>query len=172
MKVMKNIQNAKDKFNWKLVLISFAVIIIIYFIASAAIERMANLRETIYCHFEKEMSDEVPRNECAIIKIVSGDISQLDLEIFRQGNSTTLPCSKSIEEIPSCNGETYHFTRFTLRTFCVNQPCDVDGVICGAYEVNYTEYSNYRPDYEKAFFTEPNIKTKKELMKKLDRCDV
>lgn len=165
----------ENKFNWKLVIIALLVVTMVYFIASYVID-LSNQkeRETLYCHFSKIMSnDSIPRNECSILKIVSTDIDAIDMKQFLKENKTFLPCSVSLDDLPACEGETYHFTQFTLRTFCKVRPCDIDGWICGAYYITYYDNNSInRQLYEELMFTEPNIESEEELMNKLDGCEI
>ncbi len=172
MKQEKNTNRAKsEKFNWKLVIISFIILIIVYMAISVYIERKKEVpRETLYCHFDKFINDTLPRDECGIIKIVSSDMDLVKIEKLKNWSKLT-GCSDSIVDLEKCDGETYHFTQFRLSTFCESKPCNTDGVVCGAYFITYYDGFKYRQSYEEGMFTEPNLESWGEVMGKLMECD-
>lgn len=168
MNLVRFMDNQKQhKFNWKLVIISFIIIIILYFVISEMIKKNKLSKQTMYCYFNTSLQDDVPRDQCGMFKIISKNINQVKVEEFKRfGN-----CSQSLDEIPSCEGEgnVFHFSRNKLRDFCSDPACNVEGVICTAFYIDYHNESQYRESFE-SLFTEPNLKSRDELNKKLNEC--
>jgi len=156
----------KNEFNWKLVGISLAIIVILYFAASFVIAKNKQpKRETMYCYFNVSLEDSVPRDECGILKVTSTEIAKTGIEEFERFGQ----CSKSLDELPECEGETYLFIKYDLKEFCKEPGCNVDGVICSAFFIRYHNESEYKKVYERGF-TESNIDSKEMLMKMIDKC--
>ncbi len=156
----------KNKFNWKLVGISLAIIVVLYFTLSFVIAKnKQHPKETVYCYFNASINDSVPRDECGILKIVSRDIQKEEIDEFNRFGK----CSKLLDELPKCGGETYLFSKYNLKEFCKEPGCNVDGVICSAFFINYHNESEYRKMYEESF-TESSITSGESLMKMIDKC--
>lgn len=170
-------QNRKNKFNWKLVIISFIIIGIVYSALSIYLDKKNSSYyglETKYCYFNKDIQKgSLPRNECGYLKIVS-NIGEVDLESLKS-EDVSVACSDSIKDLPKCEGSSFHFTQFPLESFCTTFPCNVTGFVCGAYFMEY--YTNddydggYRTQLEEGIFTQPNIKSERKLMKMLRKCN-
>ncbi len=154
-------------------MVSFIIIIILYFVVSNIISNWVP-KETLYCYFDRSFDNDVAlRNECALFKIITkGDIN-LNEEDFKNLEVST-DCSENFEDLPTCDGETYHFTKIPVMNiyFCESPPCDVKGLVCGAYYVDYHKNSSRHIQIYESSFTEPNLKTKKELMNKFEECDI
>ena len=122
--------------------------------------KVSDEMEEVYCFFEKDMpNDTLPRYECTYLKIIAYDIN-ID-ELFND-LSTPIDCVDDFMDLPRCPAtEKYHFTKFPLTSFC--DGCDVEGVICGAYHINYYNETEWKDVYELGMFTEPNISSKVEL---------
>lgn len=164
-----NIRKKDSKFNWKLVIISFIIIIIFYFAASHLIANRVP-KETLYCYFDRSLNDSAPRNECALFKIITRGVD-LNEEDFKNLDIST-DCSENFNDLPACDGETYHFTEIELSNLCTSPKfCDVNGLICGAYFVTYYNNNSFIKIYEELAFTEPNLKSEEELMNKFNGCD-
>jgi len=168
MKKRKDNQNS-EKFNWKLVLISFVIIALAYVVISEVRTKLNQPpRITAYCWFNTTINDDVPRDQCGILKIISRDLTGIKIHEFEKFGK----CSESLDKIPKCEGETYHFTKYRLKDLCEGKNCDTDGVICSAYFITY--YDKNDPDrakLEKNYFSKANIESEKILMEEFDRCN-
>jgi len=164
----------KDKeFDWTLVIISLSIIIIFYFGASQMIRLgMFDKEQTLYCQFDKNLPNDLslPRRECAILKIVSTNLNSINMTAYHELNMST-SCSKNYETLPNtCSGDSYHLARFNLDNFCTTTPCEVDGVICGAYYMTYYNNDEFIKSFEDAMFIQQNISTEAELINSLKEC--
>jgi hypothetical protein len=130
-------------------------------------------RKVVYCGFENNVSDELPRYECAVLKIITYDINSVDFDALQSLNSST-GCAYSLDDVDDCDADTYHFSKFPLKLFCSGNKsyCDVDGYVCGAYYITYYTDNPMIEFYEDGMFTENNISSKEELENKVAECDV
>ena len=169
---MVNMENkkeveSKNKVNWKLVLISFAIIALAY-VAISGIMKIPD-RVTAFCQFNTTIYDSAARDQCGIIKVVSSDINDVKIHEFEKFGK----CSEKLKDLPECEGfETYHFSKYNLKDLCDKENCEVDGVICNAFFITYHNSNNSnRNEFEQKFFTEVNIESKEKLMQVFNDCD-
>lgn len=160
----------RTKFNWKLVVISLCIIIILYFAASYFINKDKTVN-VVYCKFEKELLDSVPRNECGILKIVSDDFSLKDFDMYEELDMKNA-CSKKLGDVGVCEGENYHWAAWDLKSFCTEKPCDVKGVICTAFFVTYYEDDLLARSVYEEMFLKTYLNSSEEVMGLLAECDV
>jgi hypothetical protein len=160
--------------NWPVVMTAIVAIAVLYFIISYAMAHGTfSERQTMYCYYERDMGRDplLPRDECVILKIHSKDLDDVDWTKFFEQNMTS-ECTPEFNESWQCEGETHHFAKFFLDAFCTTQPCDVDGVICGAYYLTYLgNDSVWRQDYEEGMFIEHNL-SEEDMLSLLKECDV
>lgn len=154
--------------NWLFVVSAWVVIVVLYFVVNGIMHSQP--RVTAYCQFNTSIYDDAPRDQCAIMKIVSRDIEQVNIHQFERFGR----CSESLEALPICEGfETYHFSKYTLKDMCEEEGCKVDGVICNAFFVTYRSDidATNQKEFEQAYFTEANVESEEKLMQMLNDCD-
>lgn len=168
---MTDLEHQNKKFNWKVVLPSLAVIIIVYFIASYAIEQYKLPERTVvYCQFNTTIDDAMPRDQCAYVKIISRDINDVDIHKFEKFGR----CSESLDNLPTCEGDTYHYSKYRLKDICDGENCDnVDGVACNAFYIVYHDVNDTdREEFEQNYFVKANLESEELLMEEFNKCNV
>ncbi len=156
--------------NWKIVIFAWVIVAVIG-LGFWLMEEKGN--NTAYCRFERNLTDDaVLRYECAVLKIITKDMNEIDFNKFVNLNISPV-CSYKLNEIEECHGETYHFLNKELAVLCDDIQCGVDGVLCGAYFITY--YNNTDESliarFERNTFTENNL-TRTEVIKLFDKCNV
>ena len=169
MTKMKEDQENKQ-FNWKLVLIALAVIVALYFAADYAIEQY-NLPEkvTAYCQFNTTVNDDMPRDQCGYMKVVSRNINNVNIHEFEKFGK----CSESLDNLPQCEGTTYHYSKYRLKDLCEGQDCDdIDGVVCNAFYITYHNESDPdRQEFEQNVFVKANLESEESLLEEFNKCN-
>ena len=163
----KEMKGEKNKTNWKRVIIRVVIIAAITLIISGIMNTPNRI--TAYCQFNTSILDDAARDQCAVMKIVSSDINQVNIHQFEK----FAKCNEDIKALPKCEGfETYHFSKYNLEDLCKEENCDVDGVICNAFFVTYHNANNSnREEFESSYFTQANVESKEKLMQLFDKCD-
>lgn len=131
--VKKQKKKNQKKLEW--IIVAIVLLLIVGLILYSSLPKP---RKIMYCHFEKNVSDELPRYECFNMKIISRDLDLINLEQFEELDITTYSCSKKYNEFPSCGGQNLYFTDYALDLFCEN--CSFDGFIAVEYFIDY--YTN------------------------------
>lgn len=170
----KNIQEDNKKFNWKIVIIATIIIGIVYAGLAIIIDKRKTASlyelETTYCYFKKDIIDNpLPRTECGYLKIYSNKISEWSIDEIKKLN-VSAECSDSVDNLPKCEGEEYHFTQSPLEVSCYDYPCN-EGYVCGAYFMTYYGNHSLKALYIENTFIEPYIMSEEMLMTKLLDCN-
>ena len=168
---MKEDQENDKQFNWKLVLMALVVIVMLYFVASYAITQYKLPDRVIaYCQFNTTVNDDMPRDQCGYMKVVSRNINNVNIHDFEKFGK----CSENFDDLPKCEGTTYHYSKYRLRDLCDGQDCDeIDGVVCNAFYITYHNESDPdRQEFEQNYFVKANLESEEDLMGELNKCNV
>jgi hypothetical protein len=166
----KSLKTKKENnFDWKLVGYALFGIVVIYFIISYAIAQSKSVdRVTAYCMFNATINDDVPRDQCGYLKIITKDINQVNIHDFERFGW----CKENFEDLPDCEGDSYNFGRYELKTFCEDENCDTDGIICAAYYISYHDESLSRQYLKETLFQEADLKSEEVMLEKFRECKI
>ena len=170
---MMRMKKAKSEFNWKFFVIGIIILGVVYAGLSIATSKGVFRKEqVVYCSFEKSIEDDyLSRHECGILKIKTKHMNDIDFDRFYNLKYDT-KCSHNLDNLTKCEGETYHFSVQILVNFCKEYPCDIEGVVCGAWYITYGNNTTptLQDDYENNMFSLPDVESEELLLKMVERC--
>ena len=122
-------------------------------------------RKTVWCYFEVNNMENIPRHECIYLKMISREIEKVDFEGFL--------CDKSYEDMPPCSGEEYYFTQMDLNELGEDK---IDGTICAAYHTTFYEWNDTNAESKRDIYRMQDFKERadnpEELKKLIIDCEV
>lgn len=154
-KKCKNLFN-KIKLMIEIIILLVIIILVMY-------QYFPKPKKVMYCHFEKNVNDELPRYECFNMKIISKDMDLINLSQFEELEITTYYCSKKYKELPSCDGQNLYFTDYSLME---KSNGSIEGWLGVEYFIDYYTNETWKIEYFEEMFMKEKFISIEELHKR------